>query len=116
MTLRKIIITLIIVGGLIGGWIHAHYGLGGVFLFGGAAATVWLLAASGMASPSYHSSYLLKVGSMDEAQAAELQADLMDIEGVGDAVVAAEEGVAYLKVDTRVVDESVLEAYSRAEQ
>ncbi|MEE9358521.1 MFS transporter [Candidatus Vondammii sp. HM_W22] len=102
-------------GGLIGGWIHAHFGLGGVFLFGGAAATIWLLAASGMAPPNYHSNYLLKVCSMDEAQAAELQAELMDIEGVGDAVVVATDGVAYLKVDTWVVDESVLETYSRAE-
>jgi MFS family permease len=98
-------------GGLVGGWIHAGYGLEGVFLFGALAALAWLLGASGMSQPAYLNSHLLKVGVMDEAQAAELRAELMAIEGVGDAAVVAEEGVAYMKVDPQVIDFSRLDEF-----
>ena len=37
---------------------------------------------------------------------------LLEIEGVAQAVVIAEEGVAYLKVDLGLVDEAALDAYS----
>lgn len=103
-------------GGLIGGWIHTHYGLQAVFLLGAAAAIIWLLAASGMSPTKYQNSHLLKVGSMDEAQAAELKAELLAINGVEDAEVAAAEGVAYLKVDPTVVDLSGLDAFCTAER
>lgn len=101
-------------GGLIGGWMHTHYGLEGVFLFGAAATLVWFLVAFGMAPPPYLSSYLLKVGSMEEAQAGALCTRLLEIEGVGDAYVVADEGVAYLKVDSKVVDHTALDAFSLA--
>jgi len=39
------------VGGVTGGWIHGQFGLSGVFLFGAAAALIWLLVASGMQNP-----------------------------------------------------------------
>ncbi|MES9878781.1 MAG: MFS transporter [Candidatus Sedimenticola sp. PURPLELP] len=103
-------------GGLIGGWVYTHYQLQGVFLFGAIATLLWAAAAAGMQKPSYFMSYLIKVGKMDEAQAWELQAELRDIEGVGDASVVGEEGVAYLKVDAQVVDYSVLERFSIEEK
>ncbi|MES9843386.1 MAG: MFS transporter, partial [Candidatus Sedimenticola sp. 6PFRAG5] len=103
-------------GGLIGGWFYTHYQLQGVFLFGAIATLLWAVAAAGMQKPSYFMSYLIKVGKMDEAQAWELQAELRDIEGVGDASVVGEEGVAYLKVDAQVVDYSVLERFSIEEK
>jgi MFS family permease len=101
-------------GGVIGGAVHARFGLEGVFLFGAAATCVWLLAAAGMARPGYLSSYLLRVGKMDPAQARELQAQLRALEGVGDAAVVAEDGVAYLKIDSEVVDRAALDAFSSA--
>ncbi len=39
------------VGGVTGGWIHGQFGLQGVFLFGAAAALVWLVIAFGMQNP-----------------------------------------------------------------
>lgn len=42
------------VGGVAGGWIHGQFGLSGVFLFGAAAALVWLVAAFGMQNPVKH--------------------------------------------------------------
>ncbi len=38
-------------GGLVGGWIHATFGLGAVFVLGALACLCWLLVASGMRVP-----------------------------------------------------------------
>ena len=100
------------IGGLTGGWMHTHYGLEGVFLFGAAAMAVWLLAAVGMAQPKYLNSHLLRVGSMDATQAQALQARLLEIAGVGDAVVVAEDEVAYLKIDPKMIDMTALDEFS----
>ncbi len=98
-------------GGLLGGWAHGQFGLEGVFIFGMAAALAWMLVASGMASPSYLISHLLRVGQMDTTRAAELESELRRVPGVGEAVVAADEGVAYLKIDKNVVDMAALDAF-----
>ncbi|MEJ1374751.1 MAG: MFS transporter [Candidatus Sedimenticola sp. (ex Thyasira tokunagai)] len=102
-------------GGLLGGWVHSHYGLQGVFLFGAVAAAIWLLVASGMSPTKYLNSHLLKVGAMNEAQAAELQAELLALDGIEDATVAEEEGVAYLKIDAEVIELSRLDAFCSIE-
>ncbi len=104
------------VGGVAGGWMHGQYGLGGVFLFGTVAALVWLLAAFGMQRPANLSSHLLNVGPIDEAQAWELQSELVAISGVADAAVVAAEGVAHLKVDKNLVDFAELDAFCRGSE
>lgn len=102
-------------GGMLGGWIYGQFHLVGVFLFGAGASLLWLLVASGMRQPSYLSSYLINVGQMDPLSAQELQMQLREITGVGEAVVMAQEGVAYLKVDTQSVDFALLDEFSVAE-
>jgi hypothetical protein len=100
---------------MLGGWVYGQYQLSGVFLFGAAAALLWLLLASGMRQPGYLSSYLIKVGVLEPASAHQLQARLSGLPGVGEAVVMAEEGIAYLKVDTQCVDFALLDEFSVAE-
>ncbi len=100
------------IGGLAGGWMHNQFGLQGVFLFGAGAMIVWLLAALRMAEPNYLKSHLLKVGALDADRARELQETLLGIEGVGDAVLVAGDDVAYLKIDTKRIDMSVLDEFS----
>ena len=102
-------------GGLVGGWMHTHYDLGGVFLFGALAALVWFLLALGMSPPAYLSSHILVLGRIDEAQAKELEGQLLALDGVEDAFVVAEEGLAYLKIDRERVDMVRLDAFSTAE-
>jgi MFS family permease len=99
-------------GGALGGWMHTHYGNQGVFLLCGVMALLWLLIARGMPDPSYLSNYLLPVGKLDESEVSGLAAKLMAIEGVDDAVIIAEDGVAYLKVDLKVVDQQILDDYA----
>lgn len=101
-------------GGLMGGWMHANYGLQGVYLFAAAAMAVWLLAAYGMAEPNYLKSHLLRVGGMDAARARILQGQLLEIEGVGEAAVVAGDEIAYLKIDPKVIDMAALDEFSAA--
>jgi len=55
---------------------------------------------------------MLNVGSMEEVRAKSLGAELLQVAGVEEAVVSAEEGVAYLKVDSQKLDSDALERYS----
>ena len=99
------------IGGLLGGWIQTHFGLDGVFLFCGGVALIWLLIAWGMADLKYLSNYLLPVGNMQADDAALLAKQLLEVDGVAHAVVIAEDGLAYLKVDLASFDENALDAY-----
>ena len=100
-------------GGLVGGWMHAQYGLEGVFLFNVIAMVLWFLAAYGMEQPDFLHSYLLKVGRMDAISARELQSRLLAVEGVRDAAVVADDAVAYLKVDPKLIDYAALDEFNR---
>ncbi len=101
------------VGGVTGGWIHGEFGLAGVFLFGTAAALIWLLVASGMDRPANLLNHMLRVGERDEAQAQTLREELGQIAGVVEVEVVAAEGIAYLKVDKTVVDFAKLDTFSK---
>ncbi len=101
------------VGGVAGGWIHGRFELAGIFLLGAAAALVWLLAAMGMQRPANLTAHIIELGQIDEARAQELQVELADIPGVGEVVVAADEGIAYLKLDKTQTDFTKLDAFSK---
>ena len=97
-------------GGALGGWLHGLLGLKGVFALATFGALAWLLVAWTMANPRYLSSYLINVGAIDEVEARLLALRLGEVRGVAEAVVVAAEGVAYLKVDRRALDEAALRA------
>ncbi|MFN2338792.1 MAG: MFS transporter [Gammaproteobacteria bacterium] len=99
-------------GGLLGGWLHARYGLQGVFLFCALAAGGWLLVALGMKNPRYLASYLLPITPCDARAAQRLAGRLTLVRGVAEAVVPTGEPVAYLKVDRHALDEVALEAFA----
>jgi len=103
-------------GGVLGGWLHGGpYGLQGVFAFASLAALAWLLVAWTMKNPRHLSSYLLNVGALDEVEARLLALRLSEVRGVAEAVVIAADGVAYLKVDRRALDEAALRQFAAAE-
>jgi len=91
-------------GGLLGGWVHQHYGSEAVFLFCAALAVIWLLVAWPMANPRAVSSQVVRIRAETAADGADLQRDLLEIPGVEEAVVAVGEGLAYLKVDKTHLD------------
>ena len=97
-------------GGLVGGLVHQEWGGGGVLLFCAVAAIVWFLVALSMGRPRQVSSQVIRVSG--EVGDWELQRRLLQIPGVEEAVVVAEEGLAYLKVDNRQLDWARLQAFS----
>ncbi len=101
-------------GGAGGGWLHHHYSMDIVFVVGATLASIWFLLAATMQQPHYLSSHLLNIGSVNEQEAKQLTQKLSNIIGVIEAVVIAEDGVAYLKVDKQSVDFAALEQFSVA--
>jgi MFS family permease len=99
-------------GGALGGWIHTHYANEGVFLLCSGMILIWLLIARGMPEPNYLSNYMLPVGKLEESEVGELVEELLAINGVAEAVIIAEEGIAYLKVDLKIVDQELLDGYA----
>jgi hypothetical protein len=62
-----------------------------------------------MADIQYLKTRLVRVGAMAADDAALLARQLSAVAGVVEAVVIAEEGVAYLKVDETLLDEQAIE-------
>ncbi len=103
------------IGGAAGGWIHGAYGFGGVFAFCAALILLWLGLAATMREPPYLSTRMINLGSVDTQRASELEAALAQVTGVAAVAVDAEEGIAYLKVDSLLVNDGELSAFSAAE-
>jgi len=100
------------VGGSVGGWLHGHYGIGAVFLFCGAVAALWLGLAATMQSPRYLGTRVLRIGPQDPASADRLARQITAVPGVAEAVVIAEDQVAYLKIDQQALDEAALRNFA----
>ena len=94
----------IFVGGVVGGWANQHGGSAGVFALTAVLALVWLVAAATMKQPSYLTTRLVPIGDGQAGDAEGLAARLRQVPGVAEAVVIAEEKLAYLKVDSKVFD------------
>jgi len=102
----------IFAGGVIGGWANQHGGSAAVFALTAALALGWLLAAATMKQPSYLSTRLVAIG--EGADADTLAARLRQVPGVAEAVVIAEEKLAYLKVDSKAFDAKMAESLAGA--
>ena len=104
----------IFLGGVIGGWAHQRTGDTGVFVLTTVLALLWLAAAVTMARPSYLSTRLVRISDAQAACAESLAARLRQMPGVAEAVVIAEEKLAYLKVDAKAFDAAQAEAVAGA--
>jgi MFS family permease len=89
----------IFAGGAVGGVASAIGGTAGVFAVTLIAALFWFSIAATLRRPSQHSSYLTRVDATETGRIADLTGRLKNAPGVVDAVIAADEGVAYLKID-----------------
>jgi predicted MFS family arabinose efflux permease len=103
-------------GGSLGGAAHQVFGAAGVALFAALCALMWLITAATMTPPERVRSQVIRlspslgVGGAPESLG--IQRQLLAIPGVRDALVVPEEGVAYLKVDSRELDSARLQAFS----
>jgi MFS family permease len=102
----------VFLGGLIGGSLNGSYGLSGVIAFNVSLALLWAVLAMTMKKPHFNSSYMLNVGEVSETEASALMDKLMKVAGVVEAMVIAEDGVAYLKIDKQRVNMDELHQYA----
>jgi MFS family permease len=96
-------------GGVVGGWVHQQFGATAVFEAGALVALAWLLLASGMRQPGRYASRLVSLDLPSADGAADLTRRLLGVPGVVEAVVVADEAVAYLKVDRERLDARALD-------
>jgi MFS family permease len=99
----------IFVGGAVGGAIHQAGGVQSVFALTLGIALLWLIVAATMPKPGYYTTRLVRIGEHQARNAAALLKRLHQIPGVVDAAIVAQEGMAYLKVDSRLFDPKAVE-------
>ncbi len=97
-------------GGVLGGLAHERFGPEAVYLLAGCSALLWLAVVVTLRPPENLSRHVLPVGTLPVEQESLLQAQLLAIPGVEEAVIAIDEGVAYLKVDNGRLDWARLDA------
>ena len=95
-------------GGSLGGLVQGMFGIQAVFLCAALGALAWLLLALSMSPPGKLSNYIYKTGTLARGDTGGLARELAGVAGVAEVVIVAEEGVAYLKVDKQVFDETKL--------
>ncbi|WP_296671951.1 MFS transporter [Sulfuricaulis sp.] len=98
------------VGGAMGGILSDHFGAAAVFKFGAVLVGLWLYLAWGMKSPPAVKNLMFHISALSEEDARRLEKQLGDVPGVTEATVMVDEGVAYLKVDSRRLDEAAMRA------
>ena len=99
-------------GGVLGGWL---LGAGGEKLALAVCAGLcagWVLIALGLREPRRLSIERLPVGAVERDSVDALTARLLAVPGVVEAVVVAEERIAWLRVDRRLLDRGALHALS----
>ncbi len=99
-------------GGWLGGFSYQQWGGDGLFLICTLIVLSWLLLAVTMKTPRYLSTYVLNIGKIPPRDINRMIAELVSVQGVAEASVAADEGIAYLKVELHALDEDKLLEYS----
>jgi predicted MFS family arabinose efflux permease len=95
----------IFLGGAVGGWLSHFYGYAAVFVFCSVLIALWLLFAASMKAPPAVKSRMFHLSEMTAEEGQQLADRLLLLQGVREAVVLADEGVALLKVDMHAWDE-----------
>lgn len=96
-------------GGALGGWFNGRYGVTVVFLFCAMMAFSWFLVSLTMKQPRYLSNMLISLENVTEQTDTEFVSQLLAIAGVVEVTVHHEEEVAYLKVDSHLLNKDLLQ-------
>jgi MFS family permease len=97
-------------GGALGGWFNGRYGVTAVFLFCAVMAFSWFLVSLTMKQPRYLSNMLISLENVSEQTSSEFVSQLLAIVGVVEVTVHHEEEVAYLKVDSHLLNKDQLQS------
>jgi len=103
-------------GGVLGGYLSQHFGASAVFIFCSVLIGIWLLLAITMERPPAVRTRLFHVQEMSAQSATALSKQLAKLQGVSEALVVGDEGIAILKVDMRGWDETGVAQLIEGEQ
>ncbi len=103
----------IFVGGAAGGLVLQQWGISGVFIFGVLIAALLLLVAISLPKPDFYKTQILKLKHELLNDVEKTTQQLLAINGVKQAAISLDEGVAYVKVDKLELEESNLETFIR---
>ena len=98
-------------GGTVGGLVMQSWGVSGVFIFGALVAITFLLVAISLPKPDFFKSQVIKLSQDSLNNIDKTTSQLLAIEGVKQAAISGEEGVAYIKIDKLVFDENKLDSF-----
>lgn len=100
-------------GGILGGWLYSHGGLGGTYIGCAVLLALWIAIAGSMREPPYVTSLRMPL-PVQALRDPGLGERLLAVPGVKDAMVVAEEAAIYIKFDTQTVDRAAIEALINA--
>lgn len=101
----------IFVGGILGGSVYQLWGATAVFFMGVVIALIWLVVIKGLPQPEFYQSLIIRLRQDHLLTPSLTEKNLKAIAGVMDVSVAAESGLAYLKVDKDLVLDDQLALY-----
>lgn len=99
-------------GGALGGVLLESFGIAGVLWFMVAVLAGWLLVALTMPAPGYTTSFVLQLQQVVAGEYDDIDDNLRRLPGVQDVVIVEGAATAYLKVDRRHFDETLLADFS----
>jgi MFS family permease len=97
-------------GPALGGFLSTRFGSAAVFEFCAALIGIWLLLAARMKPLPAVKNLMFHVPDLSAEEARRLEQRIASVAGVTEVAVATEEGAAYVKVDSRRLDETALRA------
>lgn len=102
----------IFAGGSLGGMINHTWGETSVFVFSAIVVLIWFVIALQLPQPTFYTSRILKLDPLLLSDPQRLHKELLAVPGVKEIAIAADECVAYLKLDKASLDEAALDAFS----
>jgi len=101
----------IFIGGTVGGLVMQHWGISGVFIFGAIIAILYLVVAISLPKPDFFKSQVIKLGKdfLKDINATTRQ--MLAVDGVKQVAISADEGIAYIKIDTLTIDNVRLDGF-----
>ena len=97
------------IGGATGGLIYGALGAEFVFLFAATIASTWAIVAVFMNQPKYLANMLLSLEDISDDNSNKFATKLLEITGIEEVKLHHEEGVAYLKVDNKMLHKENLQ-------
>ena len=98
------------IGGATGGLIYGALGAEFVFLFAATIASTWAIVAIFMNQPKYLANMLLSLEDISDENSTKFATKLLEITGIEEVKLHHEEGVAYLKVDNKILHKENLQS------